>query len=403
MRATVRRLEDNEPEDNVSKLRIKTFPDFEEVHDLEYYRALYRWHYSHPASDRMYRWVAVSEKGEIVGHLSALPQFYRVGGERIVAHTPGDYMVLPGYSFQAFSLMRAFFKATENCVACDMVPAVIGIETRLGAEVAGDLRYAAKLLNVSRLPLPSVPEPARRIIGIPRRFSSTRSSARGYGGPAQNSGTGEESPAVLPPRPRAPIPAPLKMLLNRGLRIVDEFLSRVSGSNLEVEEVGAFDESFDGLFEEVAAAVPCVPEKDAAFLAWRYGPDSPQYPVKVLGVRRNGRLLGYTVLKTTARGQDGYILDLTVLLGYREVVRALLRESVRYFRTEGVEIIRYRYLESPTSPRSGDLRRLGFFHRKGRTNSLLVRFADRRLHVLGRNLGNWSYNVGDGEATFWIR
>ena len=396
----VRRLGDDEPEDNVSKLRIKTFPDFEEVHDLEYYAALYRWHYSHPAADRMYRWVAVSEEGEVVGHLSALPQFYRVGGERLIAHTPGDYMVLPGYSFQAFSLMRAFFKATENCVACDMVPAVIGIETRLGAEVAGDLRYAAKLLNVSRLPVPSVPEPVRRMLGFPRRFTS----ARGYGGAGEGSGgPGEQPPAVLPPRPRAPIPAPLKTLLNRGLRIVDELLSRVSGSNLEVEEVGAFDETFDGLFEEVAAAVPCVPEKDAAFLTWRYGPDSPQYPVEVLGVRRNGRLFGYAVLKATTKGQDGYILDLMALPGHPDVSRALLRESVRYFRAEGVEIIRYRYLESPTSPRSGDLRRLGFFHRKGRTNSLLVRFADGRLHDLGRNLDNWSYNVGDGEATFWIR
>jgi hypothetical protein len=27
---------------------------------------------------------------------------------------------------------------------------VIGVETRLGAEVAGQLQYAAKLLNVSR-------------------------------------------------------------------------------------------------------------------------------------------------------------------------------------------------------------------------------------------------------------
>ena len=36
-----------------------------------------------------------------------------------------------------------------------------------------------------------------------------------------------------------------------------------------------FDETFDELFESVAAGVPCVPEKDAAFLRWRYGPSSP--------------------------------------------------------------------------------------------------------------------------------
>jgi hypothetical protein len=147
----------------------------------------------------------------------------------------------------------------------------------------------------------------------------------------------------------------------------------------------------------------CVPEKDAAFLRWRYGPGSPQYPAKVLVVRGGRGLLGYAVLKTLHTGEDGFVMDLTVLPGHREAARALLRESVRYFRKSGVHIIRYRYLPSATSPGRDDLRRLGFFHRRGRRNWLLVRFADERLHALGMDPNNWSYNVGDGEATFWIR
>src|SRR5829696_9887930 len=114
----------------------------------------------------MYRWVAMSEEGEVVGHLATLPQFYRIDGRRVVAHTPGDYMVLPQFGFQAIMLMRSFFRATENCVVSDMVPAVISIETRLGAKVAGELQYAAKLMNVSRLPMPSVPAPVRRIFKL---------------------------------------------------------------------------------------------------------------------------------------------------------------------------------------------------------------------------------------------
>jgi hypothetical protein len=46
-------------------------------------------------------------------------------------------MVHSRHGFQALSLMRTFFRTVDNCVACDMVPAVIGVETRLGAEVAG--------------------------------------------------------------------------------------------------------------------------------------------------------------------------------------------------------------------------------------------------------------------------
>jgi hypothetical protein len=204
-------------------------------------------------------------------------------------------------------------------------------------------------------------------------------------------------------RPRAPIPIPVRKLLNRGLRAVDEALGRSFGDSLKVEVLEGFDESLDELFEAVAAVIPCLPEKDAAFLRWRYGPDSPQAPVTVLGVRGEEGLLGYAVLRVTREGQDGYLLDLMTLPGRRDVARALLQEVVRHFRRAGVPLIRYRFLKSPTSPQPSDLWRLGFFFRNHRRNTLLVKFADRGLHKTANDTDNWSYSVGDGEATFWVR
>jgi hypothetical protein len=406
MKVTIREMGKDEPDSIVSGLRIASFPQFPEARQTEFYEALYRWHWAHPLGDLMYRWIAVTEKGEIVGHLNALPQYYRVDGHRVVAHTPGDYMALPGYGFHALALMRRFFRATENFVACDQVPSVVSIETRLGGEVAGALQYAAKLLNISRLPVPPVPEPVRRALNLPTQFAP----ARGYEAPGQDSAQAmEDEPAAPQPmRPRAPIPKPAKATINRALGVLDETLSRGYGNdgrgrNIEVDELDVFDGSFDEHFEKVAAVVPCLPEKDSAFLRWRYGPGSPHHPVTVLGVRSGQGLLGYAVLKILSTGEDGFILDLMTLPGYREVARALLRESTRYFRREGAHIIRYRFVGSPTSPSPGDLKRLGFFHRKGRSSWLLVRFADKRLHELGSDLGNWSYTIGDGEASYWIR
>jgi len=123
----------------------------------------------------------------------------------------------------------------------------------------------------------------------------------------------------------------------------------------------------------------------------------------VLGVRSRGRMLGYAVLGTASNGQDGYVLDLTALPGRQDVVRALLRETVRSFRQTGVQIIRYRFVESPTSPRSADLGRLGFFRRRGRSHKLLTRFTDEGLRETTDDLANWSMSFGDGEAGFWIR
>jgi hypothetical protein len=400
MMTSVQPVKGSELEGKIGQLRILSFPDFPEVREVEHYSDLYRWYGDHPLSDEMYRWVSVTEEGEVVGHLTAFPQFYRIDGQRVVAHTPGDYMVLPQHGFQAIMLMRSFFRQTENCVVCDMVPAVIGVETRLGAEEVGDLRYAAKLMNVSRLPMPSVPGPLRRLFNLPQQFAP----ARGFTDrPSAETGEVEEHVAPPAPRPRAPIPRPLQGLMNRGLEAVDETLSRGFGGECEVEQLVGFDESFDDLFERVATVVPCTAEKDAAFLRWRYGPGSPQAPVTVLGVRSGGRMLGYAVLKTAFHGQDGYILDLTALPGRQDVVRALLLETMRSFRRMGVQIIRYRFVESPTSPRPADLGRLGFFRRRGRSHRLLIKFKDKGLRETAGDLVNWSMSFGDGEAGFWIR
>ena len=400
MKVAVKPVESPELEDKIAQLRILSYPDFPEVHEVEYYSALYRWYQEHPLSGKMYRWVAVTDEGEVVGHLTAFPQFYRIDSQRVVAHTPGDYMVLPQHGFQAIMLMRAFFRSIENCVVCDMVPAVISVETRLGAEMVGDLQYAAKLMNVSRLPMPSVPAPLRRLLKLPQQFAPARGFTERPGAEAHEV---EEHVAPPAPRRRAPIPRPLKGLMNRGLQAVDEALGSGLRGDLEAEVLDGFDDSFDDLFERVAAVVPCLAEKDAAFLRWRYGHGSPQAPVTVLGVRSGGRLLGYAVLKAAFHGQDGYILDLTTLPGRQDVVLALLRETVRSFRRMGVQIIRYRFVESPSSPRSTDLWRLGFFFRRGRRHKLLVKFTDSGLHETTGDLINWSLSFGDGEAGFWLR
>src|SRR5215203_1590940 len=352
----VRSLDDPSLEDGVAQLRIQAYPQFPETHDVEFYSSVYRWFERHPLGNEMYRWVAVADDGQngsrVVGHLAATPQYYRIGGQRVVAYTPCDYMVHYRHGFQAFHLMRMFFRTTENCVACDMVPAVIAVESRLGAEVAGQLQYAAKLLNVSRLPVPPIPSPMRRLLNLQQTVT-----ARGYASrPEAEPHNAEEHVAPLV-RPRAPIPEPVRGLLNEGLRMVDEALSSGFEGDLRAEVLKGFDESFDELFEKIASKVPCVPEKDT--------------------------LLGYAVLMVTSTGQDGNLLDLTTLPERRDVARALLRESVRFFRRVGVQIVRYRFLESSTSPRSSDLRRLGFFYRKGRRHSLLVKFADRDLHDTG--------------------
>jgi hypothetical protein len=388
----------------IDRLRKLVYPHLPESSEVDWHASIWRWLESHPLGSEMQRWVLVTEEGEVVGHLAATPQYYRINGQRVVAHTPADFQVLPRYGFQALLLMRKFFRSTQNCVAVDMLPSVIAVETRLGAEEAGHMHYVAKLLNVSRLPAPRIPSQVKRFLKLQDQTEAASSVYVDREGEAI-----DVHEHVLPPpkHPRAPIPAPMKGLLNGGLHVVDEGLSTIFGDRSRVEVLEGFDESFDELFEKIASKVPCLPEKNSAFLRWRYGPGSPQTPVTILGVRDSEDLLGYAVLGVTVKSPDGfkdaYILDLVALPEHRDVTRALLGEAVRFFRRAGVPLIRYRYLESPTSPRSNDLLRFGFFPRKGRQNRLLVRFADPGQHKVARDIANWSYSIGDGEATFWVK
>ena len=378
----------------VGELRARAFPYLTEVREHRFYETAYEWLGTHPLAGEISRWVAATEDGEVVGHLAATPLYYRINGRRVVAHSPGDYMGHPDYGFHALMLMRKFFSACENCVSLDMVPEVIGVQAKFGAVDAGQLQYAAKLLNVSRLPMPT---PMKRVLSQNGQDSPNgRPSPEGMEQPP-------EPEDYRPPRPRAPIPGPVKGMLNGGLRLMDEALGGAFAGGLKVVPVQHFDESFDAFFEKVAARVSCVVEKDAAFLRWRYGPGSPQWPVTVLAVREAGGLAGYAVVRTVAGGQDGYVLDLVSLPGRRDVARALLREAVWLLREAGAHIIRYRFADSPTGPRSSDLLRLGFFHRNDRRNTIMTKFADETLHERATSVARWSYNIGDGEATFWLR
>ena len=291
MKVKIRPLENEDLRRSVDKLRTFVYPDHPEAYQVDWHASVWRWLGTHPLADEMHRWVLATEEGEVVGHLGAVPQFYRIGGEKVVAHTPADYEALPGYGFHALSPMRRFFRTVENCVSCDQPQTAIKIETWLGSEEAGKLQYAAKVLDVSRLPKVAASIPTPILVSLTRGLS----------------------------------------FLDRGLRTADGVLGASFGAGLEVEVLDGFDASFDELFESVAAAVPCVPEKDAAFLRWRYGPDSPQSPVTVLGVRDKEALLGYAVLRVTREGDKGYLLDLTTRPGRGDVARSLLRDAIRRF------------------------------------------------------------------------
>ena len=354
MSLSIRPLDKPELHRGYVQMTLTKYPEYgDNLDHLDTDSAVWTWLESYPLARGMQRFVLVTEAEEVVGHLAAVPQLYRIKGSQVAAHTPADFVVLDGYGFYALSLMRKFFRDYRDSVACDYFEESNRIQRWLGANEVSKLRFAVKFLDISQLVQDS-------------RF----------------------------------MPESMTKLINRGLRAVDNLPIHSLEDDLKVEELGGFDESFDKLFEAVASTVPCMTEKTAAFLRWRYGPGSPTEPVTVLGVKGENSLLGYAVLRVTSRApKEGYLLDLTTLPGRQDVARALCREASFRFAQMGAYIVKYKFLESVTSPRLQDLQRLGFITRREGYDTLSVRFADARLGETACDPANWSYSIGDTIAS----
>jgi hypothetical protein len=276
-------------------------------------------------------------------------------------------MALPGYGFHAVALMRTFFATCPSYVACNVAGEVSRIEGLFKPTRVAPLVHALKALDVGAYPR------------LPRR-----------------------------------VPRLAAVAVGRALRIVDAVLLAAARRGVAVAEepTTAFDDRFDRLQEQVSVAVPCTVEKSSAFLRWRYGPGTPREPMRLLTASEGDGLAGYAVLRTSSH-DEGFILDLTTLPERRDVASALLAASVRRFWSDRAFVIRYRFLPSPVTPARREVRRLGFATRgqdsrplpgigSERQLELLVKLADPAADALAGDARHWTYNQGDGEASFWV-
>ena len=352
--------------DGTLRLRPRLYPGWREANDAAWHRAVYEWLGRSPAEQPMHRWV-LDDGGEIVGHLAAVPLPYRIAGQPVVAHTPTDYMALPGYGFHSVALMRTFFRTCPSYVACNVVGDVSTIEGMFNPARVGRLVHALKALDV----------------------------------------------AAYPRLPRV-VPRIAAVAAGRALRVLDAVLLAAARRGIEVADApeATFDDRFDRLYDHVSAAIPCSVEKSSALLQWRYGPGTPREPMRLLTVSEGRELAGYAVIRTSSH-DEGFILDLTTLPHRREVARALLAAAVRRFWAERAFVVRYRFLPSAVSPKARDLRRLGFAIRSDggrdlpgigpeRQLELLVKLADPVANGVSGDAAHWTYNQGDGEASFWV-
>ncbi len=317
-----------------------------------------RWQWSlreNLSPDETRRWVLAAGE-RVVGFLAAMPMTYAIGGERLVAHTPCDYMVHADYRFHGIKLMKQFFKECPNCVTCDDIEATIKITEWLGAQAVGPVNTYLKLLN-----------------------------GRALAGRGQFAG----------------LPWFAFGAITQALKVADVLLF-LRTSRLKLEKVSPSDERFDRFFKCLSQNVPAAVAKDRRFLEWRYGKDSPQAQCEIIAaLDRAGEFQGYAVLFVAdAPRTSGYVLDLQALPGSGHgVEKALLKHAVRRLRKMGALTVRYHALPSPYAPPDEILKRLGFAKRNVGRRILMAKLEDARLAEIAGSASSWRYSLGDAEVS----
>jgi hypothetical protein len=300
------------------------------------------------------RW-SLLDGARLVGFLATVPQRFRVAGHEVLVHSSCDFMVHPDYRFHGISLMREYFRACDNCVSLDDMPATIAVLKMMKAvPIDNAVRYVRALdgrvarEHVARLS--RVPE----LAFVPATWALAAYDAA------------------------------------RALRLPD------------VEESPDFDVRFDRFFSATLEARSISLVRDATYLAWRYGPLSP-HRSRTIGVvtDRQRELEGYVVCATATSRDDrsGYIFELHVRPGApASTFSALLTFACRRLRRQGARLARLHWIRSTTGVPDTILR-ANRFARRAHQHVLLVKFRDAALQAAAAEASRWDYGFGDAEAS----
>jgi hypothetical protein len=319
------------------------------------FRARFRWSQEENGlPEKTLRWVLV-DGPRVVGFLATIPQRFRIAGADVLVHYSCDYMVHPDYRFYGIALMREYFRACDNCVSLDDVPATIAVLKMMKAKPIAQAHRYVRVLD------------ARAARGRVARLDSVPDAAF--------------------------MPATWALA---GYDLAQ------SARGPRVRELSNFDERFDRFFERTmdASAVSLV--RDAAYLRWRYGASSP-HRARRIGVVTDdsSELLGYVVCCASGSKSDptGYVFELAAVPhAPASVFRALLTFASRRIRQDGGYLARMHWLPGATSVSETSLA-AGHFARRKHQHVLLAKLRDESMQAKVSDPAVWRYSFGDSEAS----
>jgi hypothetical protein len=111
--------------------------------------------------------------------------------------------------------------------------------------------------------------------------------------------------------------------------------------NIRIREITTFDEKIDKFWDKIRNNYDFILERKKDYLNWRYtDPRAGTY--RIILAEENGEIIGYSVQRINRIKPDnprGYIVELLSDHGRLDAVDAMLGDSMKYFKEQGINAI----------------------------------------------------------------
>jgi hypothetical protein len=313
-----------------------------------------RWHWQWHQDPRLevsgYRGVVAVWDAKIIANLSCMPAALFLDAEPVDACWLTDARIHWGWTRQA---LRAAARAgwRKQSLFPDGIVAALVDHPATGDRQLGKHVAEAMMMLLYRRGFSDVPDAGNLMRRVSLRSPLMRALGARIGGLC---GAFADLSIRLPPRPSLAVK-----------RFVDPF-----------------DARFDRLWQRACGLYPAITRRDAAVLQWHYC-EHPDTHYQTLILEEGQGLRGYLVFKVWKRKgrQIARLVDLLVLPGDREAMRALISAALRSMRAQAAERVDWFVSGGEASQVARELGFIPRLTRHGRPQSLLARGLPSPLYV----------------------
>ncbi len=194
------------------------------------------------------------------------------------------------------------------------------------------------------------------------------------------------------------ISGPAKTIIRYLVSVTDYLKNLFDRHNGRVDRLDQFDDRFDILAKDIANSTGIAPNKDSAYLNWKYV-TRPDLNVAILASRDDdSKLTGFAVvIEPDPIYHTSIIAELAVVNNDTKIIKCLLDNAIDYARSCRAN----RIAAVATQNEYSSAFRSRLFVPRGSPEPLFVALADRSSNTsLITKICNWHMSLGDSEGPF---